>query len=176
VFGFFYRACVAFPFLLRWMRKGEIERLRSKTTEKLVAETKVQLDGWLYRFLGLHEKDGALLRDEDFLTLCVEAMREHFRQGIDGHMEEWRVMTAKDIRFDLGGIRRDLPVHLWYGWYDGNVSWRVGEAIAEAMGENAKLYVRDEAHLSMVAGRGEPRGDSEEDVRACVRAGFEKAA
>jgi hypothetical protein len=28
------------PFLLRRMRKGEIERLRSKTTEKLMAETR----------------------------------------------------------------------------------------------------------------------------------------
>jgi pimeloyl-ACP methyl ester carboxylesterase len=73
----FYQVCVGLPFLLRWMRKGEIERLRSKTTEKVVAETRTQLDGWLYRFLGPHEKDGALLRDENFLTLCVEAMREH---------------------------------------------------------------------------------------------------
>lgn len=137
------------------MRKGETERLRSKTTEKVVAETRAQLDGWLYRFLGPHDKDGALLRDEDSLTLCVEAMREHFRQGLDGHVEEWRVMTAKDIDFDLGEIRRDLPVRLWYGRYDGNVSWRVGEAIAEAMGENAKLHLRDEAHLSMNAGHGE---------------------
>jgi hypothetical protein len=62
-------------------------------------------------------------------------------------MEEWRAMTAKDIGFDLGETRRDLPVHLWYG--------RVGEAIAEAIGENAKLHIRDESHLSMIAGRGE---------------------
>jgi hypothetical protein len=77
------------------------------------------------------------------------------QQGIDGHMEEWRAMTAKDIGFDLGETRRDLPVHLWYGRYDGSVSWRVGEAIAEAIGENAKLHIRDESHLSMIAGRGE---------------------
>jgi hypothetical protein len=70
-------------------------------------------------------------------------------------MEEWRVMTVKDVRFDLGEIRRDLSMHLWYGKYDGNVSWRVGEAIAEAMDTNAKLHVRDEAHLNMIAGRGE---------------------
>lgn len=150
----FYRVCGAFPFLLRWMRAAEIERLKSRTTEKFVAETKAQPDGWLYRFLGPHDKDGALLEDEAFLTLCVEAMREHYRQGIDGHMEEWRVMTARDIGFDLGEIRRDLPLHLWYGRYDGSVSWRVGEAIAEAIGGNARLYIRDEAHLSMIAGRG----------------------
>jgi len=151
----FYQFCGYLPFLLRWMRAGEIKRLESKTTEKFVADTKAQLDGWLYRFLGPHDKDGDLLRDGDFLTLCVEAMREHFSQGIDGHMEEWRVMTAKDIGFDLGEVRRDLPVHLWYGKYDRSVSWRVGEAIAEAIGSNAKLYLRDEAHLSMIAGRGE---------------------
>ncbi|GAB7333776.1 hypothetical protein MBLNU13_g05299t2 [Cladosporium sp. NU13] len=86
----FYRICVAFPFLLRWMRVGEIKRLQSMTTEKFVADTKVQLDGWLCRLLAPDDKDAALFRDEDFLTLCVEAMREHFRQGIDGHMEEWR--------------------------------------------------------------------------------------
>jgi hypothetical protein len=52
--------------------------------------------------------------------------------------------------FDLGEIRRDLPVHLWYGRHDGSV---LGEAIAVAIIANAKLYVRDEAHLSMIAGR-----------------------
>lgn len=64
-------------------------------------------------------------------------------------------MTARDIGYDLGKVRRDLPVQLWYGKYDGSVSWRVGEAIAETIGGNAKLYLRDEAHLSMIAGRGE---------------------
>lgn len=64
-------------------------------------------------------------------------------------------MTVKDIGFDLGEVRRDLPVYLWYGRQDGSVSWRVGEAITEAIGGNAKLYVRDEGHLSMIAGRGE---------------------
>lgn len=64
-------------------------------------------------------------------------------------------MTAKDIRFDLGKIRRDLPVHLWYGRYDGNISWRMGEAVNEAIGGNAELHLRYEAHLSMIAGRGE---------------------
>jgi pimeloyl-ACP methyl ester carboxylesterase len=137
------------------MRAGEIRSLESKTTEKFVADTKAQLDGWLYRLLAPSDKDAALFRNDDFLTLCVEAMREQFRQGIEGHMEEWRVMTAKDIGFDLSEIRRDLPVHLWYGRYDGSVSWRVGEAIAKAIGGNAKLYLRDEAHLSMIAGRGE---------------------
>ena len=125
------------------------------TTEKFVADMKAQLDGWLYRLLAPDDKDVALFRDEGFLTLCVEAMREHFRQGIEVHMEEWRVMTAKDIGFDLGELRRDLPVHLWYGRQDGSVSWRVGEAIAEEIGRNAKLHIRDEAHLSMIAGRGE---------------------
>ena len=151
----FYQVCSRLPFLLRWMRASEIKRLQSMTTEKFVADTKVQLDGWLYRLLAPNDKDAALFRDEGFLTLCVEVMREHFKQGIVGHMEEWRVMTAKDIGFDLGEVRRDLPVHLWYGMQDGSVSWRVGEAIAEAIGGNAKLYVRDEAHLSMIAGRGE---------------------
>lgn len=151
----FYQICSRSPFLLRWMRAGEIKRLQSITTERFVADTEIQLVGWLYRLLAPNDKDAALFRDEDFLTLCVEAMREHFRQGIEGHMEEWRVMTSKNIGFDMGEVRRDLPVHLWYGRQDGSVSWRVGEATAEAIGGNAKLYVRDEAHLSMIAGRGE---------------------
>jgi hypothetical protein len=51
----------------------------------------------LHRFLGSRDEDGALLRDGDFLPPCVEAVREQFRQGLDAHMEEWRIMTAKDI-------------------------------------------------------------------------------
>jgi hypothetical protein len=55
------------------MRKGEIERLRSKRTEKLVAESRAQLDGWLYRFYGPHEKGsffGAKVISLCALKLC----------------------------------------------------------------------------------------------------------
>lgn len=151
----FYQICRNVPFLLRRFRTKEVQKLESKPTEKFVAETKAQLDGWLYRLLGPHDKDGELLRDEAFLGLCVEAMREHFRQGVDGHMEEWKVMTANEIGFNLGEVRGDLPVYLWYGTHDTSVSWRVGEAIAGAIGENAQLFVKDEAHLSLISGCGE---------------------
>lgn len=151
----FYQICRNVPFLLRWFRTQEVQKLESKPIEKFIAETKAQLDGWLYRLLGPHDKDGELLRDEAFLALCVEAMREHFRQGVEGHMDEWRVMTADEIGFDLGEVRRDLPVHLWYGRHDTSVSWRVGEAIAGAIGENAQLIIKDEAHLSLISGCGE---------------------
>jgi pimeloyl-ACP methyl ester carboxylesterase len=151
----FYQICARLPFLLYWLRASEVKKLESKSTERFVADTRAQLDGWLYRLLGPHAKDGDLLRDESFLAVCVEAMREHFRQGVDGHMEEWRVMTAGDNGFDLREVRRDLPVHLWYGRFDTSVSWKVGEAIAEIVGSNAKLFVRDEAHLSLISGRGE---------------------
>lgn len=43
----FYQVCVAASFLLRRMRAGEIERLRSKMTEQVAAEARAQLDGWL---------------------------------------------------------------------------------------------------------------------------------
>jgi pimeloyl-ACP methyl ester carboxylesterase len=151
----FYQLCGNFPILLRWFRASEVKKLEGKPTEKYVAETKGQLDGWLYQFLGPHDKDGELLRDEGFLEVCVEAMREHFRQGVEGHMEERRVMTSRDLGFELREVRRDLPVQLWYGRFDTSVSWKVGEAIAEMLGDNAKLCVRDEAHLSLIAGCGE---------------------
>lgn len=77
----FYRICVAFPFLLSWMRAGEIKRLQSMTTEKFVTYTKAQLDGWLYRLLAPNDKDAAMFRDEDFLDAVRGSHARTFQAG-----------------------------------------------------------------------------------------------
>lgn len=120
--------------------------------EQFVADTKKQGDGVGFRLLGPHEKDRALFQDESFLAFLYEGMQEHFRQGIDSHMEEWRILFSRDLGFDLAQVRAELPVQLWYGKYDASVSWRVGEAIKAAMGGRPQLNTRDQAHWSLVLG------------------------
>ena len=67
-------------------------------------------------------------------------------------MVEYKTMTASELGFKLEDIRADLPIDLWYGKEDASVSWQVGEALTKVLGESAKLFVRDEAHLSLAFG------------------------
>lgn len=104
------------------------------------------------RFVGLAAKDAALLRDDQFLAFVYEAAREGCAHGVEGHMVEYEVMTASDLGFELEDIRADLPIDLWYGRKDASVDLRVGEALARALDGKARLFVREEAHLSLVLG------------------------
>ena len=78
------------------------------------------------RFIGPAAKNAALLQDDHFLTVVHEAAREDCAHGVEGHMVEYEVMTASKLGFELEDIRADLPIDLWYGKEDVNVSWRVG--------------------------------------------------
>lgn len=148
----FFQIGRQFPFLLRKFRTQELKKNTSKPVEQVVADTKKQLNGVAIQYLGPHEKDRALLLDDSFLAFCCDAMQEHFKQGVESHMEEWRVLVSSDMGFELDQVRAELPVQLWYGKYDASVSWRVGEAIKAAMGGRPQLNIRDQAHLSLVLG------------------------
>lgn len=149
---FFFQTCRAFPFLLRWFRTSELKQNEGKPVDEFVARTRKQLDSWLIHILGPHEKDLALFRDDGFLAFVCDVMREHYKQGVDPHMDELRLLTTSDLGFKLEEVRPDLPVYLWYGRYDSSVSVRVGEAIKASLGCKAQLNVRDEAHMSLALG------------------------
>jgi pimeloyl-ACP methyl ester carboxylesterase len=147
-----FSAFKLFPFLLRWSRAGTLKQIRTETAEKFIATTKSQLGAWYMRFLGPATKDAALLRDDQFLALVYEAAKEGCAHGVKGHKVEYKTMTTSELGFELEEIRADLPIDLWYGKEDASVSWRVGEALAKVLGERARLFVRDEAHLSLAFG------------------------
>jgi pimeloyl-ACP methyl ester carboxylesterase len=147
-----FRAFKLFPFLLRWSRAGTIKQIQTETADDFISKTKAQLRAWYMRFVGPTAKDAVLLQDEQFLALVYEAAREGCTHGVEGHMVEYETMTASDLGFEVEDIRADLPIDLWYGKEDAGVSWRVGEALAKMLGGKARLFVRDEAHLSLVFG------------------------
>ena len=147
-----FNAFKLFPFLLRWSRAGTLRQIQTETAETFIANTKSQLGAWYMRFLGPAAKDAALLQDDQFLALVYEAAREGCTYGVEGHMVEYKTMTASELGFKLEDIRADLPIDLWYGKEDASVSWQVGEALTKVLGESAKLFVRDEAHLSLAFG------------------------
>lgn len=88
--------------------------------------------------------------DPEFLNMMVDFNREHFRQGVDGFMEEGRVLTS-DWGFRLEDIRPSIPIQLWYSKKDTNVPISMGEDIAARLGPGRDLHVlEDETHMELV--------------------------
>lgn len=148
-----YKFHTTFPFVLRYFQDKAVAYIKDTPTEKFVQETKAKVrswQNWPWRLIMPSNKDLALLQDENFLTLTYDALQESNRQGVEGFMGEWRVMTSRNLGFELEDVRKDLPVQLWYGRQDANVPWKIGEETAKRLGNNAQLYLKDEAHLSLI--------------------------
>lgn len=142
--GFMY-----FPALVRWAQHRVISILRRLPNEKIVEMTNSRLSKLSYKWLSPNEKAIGALKDPEFITLMLEFYREHYKQGVDGHMEEGRVLTS-DLGFCVEDIRSSVPIQLWYGKQDTNVPLRMGEAIATRLSSRPDFYVKDETHLSLV--------------------------
>ncbi|KAG8160036.1 hypothetical protein KVR01_010673 [Diaporthe batatas] len=97
-----------------------------------------------------HPADAGTARREDYpdmvrLFLC--SAREAVAQGWDGFLDETQVLS-KEPGFRVEDTRADLPVQIWCGTDDTNVSPKVGEEIVQRLraGGNSK------AELHMMAG------------------------
>ena len=97
--------------------------------------------------MGVPEMDRKVMADPDTMLAVITSVREHFRQGVDGCLEEGRITTSH-LGFDLRDIKRNL--RLWYGREDTDVPAAIGEEIARQLGENATLRLEDATHLSLV--------------------------
>lgn len=147
-----FKAFMYFPALVRWFQKRVVSILYSLPPEKMAELVSGRLSRRSYSWLGPSEKDMARLRDPEFLTMLIGFYREHYRQGVDGHMEDGRVLTS-DLGFRVEDIRSSLPIQLWYSRQDTNVPLRIGEAIATRLSSPPDLHVvEDETHLSLVLG------------------------
>jgi len=100
-----------------------------------------------WSLLGVPEMDRKVMTDPDMMLAVITSVREHFRQGVDGCLEEGRVTTSS-LGFDLRDVKRN--VRLWYGRQDTDVPAAIGEEIARQLGENATLRLEDATHLSLV--------------------------
>jgi hypothetical protein len=91
-----------------------------------------------------------IMSDPMSLNMLLDFYREHYKQGIDGHMQEGRILTS-DWGFRLEDIRSDLPIQLWYSKKDSNVPFQMGEVIAGRLGSRPKFFVKEqETHLKLV--------------------------
>ena len=111
-----------------------------------------------------HPADAGTARRADYpdmvrLFLC--SAREAVAQGWDGFVDESAVLS-KDPGFRVQDIRADLPVQLWCGTDDTNVSPKAGEETAQRLraGGNAKVELHVEA--------GETHGSTQVKYRRSV--------
>lgn len=76
----------------------------------------------------------------DWVRLFLESAREAVAQGWEGFLDD-STLLSKDPGFRVEDIRADLPVQLWCGTDDTNVSPRAGEEIARRLraGGNTKV-------------------------------------
>lgn len=140
--------------LRRWGARKAMTKYNSMSCEDYVKTSRKQITSWWVHLLSRpHDKDLAIFRDDALFEYSYDLLQENCRRadGVDGMVEDWRVMTTEDLGFKLQDIRRDLPIQLWYGKYDTSVSWHVGEDLKRRLhGDKVELHVRDETHLSML--------------------------
>lgn len=136
-----------FPFIIRLLQRRVVSFLNSMPNEKIVDLVGKKLSGRTSRWIS---PDLQSLKDPASLNMILDLYREHYKQGVDGHMEEGRVLTS-DWEFDLGDVREDVPIQLWYSRKDSNVPSRMGEAIAARLKGKPEFYMKEkETHLNLV--------------------------
>ncbi|TID00151.1 hypothetical protein CH35J_006217 [Colletotrichum higginsianum] len=142
-----FKGLMYFPAIIRWLQTKVMAVLNSVSNEKMVELVR---DGLSKKSYSWASPDLPTLRDPEVLTMMLDSYREHYKQGVDGHMEDGRVLTS-DWGFRLEDMRSSIPIQLWYSKKDTNVPFRMGEAIASRLSSPPDFYVKeDETHLNLV--------------------------
>lgn len=81
----------------------------------------------------------------DMVRLFIQSSRQAICQGWQGFMDDSAILSA-DPGFQVEHVRADLPVQLWCGTDDTNVSPKVGEETAQRLraGGNQKVELHME--------------------------------
>ncbi|EME45891.1 hypothetical protein DOTSEDRAFT_70052 [Dothistroma septosporum NZE10] len=134
------------PWLFRWhARNWPVNRTQLSEEERLETWIKdiespstppKDLEAWA-------ASDGV-----DFLRLSLVTGREFVKDGYDTLVQDAKLLGSK-WEFRVEDIRSDLPMHLWFGKQDKNVSGYHGVEIAKRFRGEAKLHYLDETHLSL---------------------------
>ena len=119
----------------------ELERMAAADLERIAHDpSKVLSDDW-----GLAEADRAVLADVRIQTVMGEMMREAFRNGVWGWVDD-DLAFLQPWGFDVGEVQ--VPVEVRYGAKDVLVPAAHGEWLARHV-PNAEVTVEDEAgHLA----------------------------
>ncbi|KAJ6436047.1 hypothetical protein O9K51_11422 [Purpureocillium lavendulum] len=144
---FTFTGLIYFPFIIRWLQNKVVRLLDKMTNEKLVEAVQGKLSDKSASWLG---SDLMILKDPESFSTMLDLYREHFKQGVDGYMEDGYVLT-RDWGFRLEDIPASIPIQLWYSRKDINVPLHMGEAIAARLRYPPDFYVEeDETHLNLV--------------------------
>ncbi|KAH8895956.1 alpha/beta-hydrolase [Thozetella sp. PMI_491] len=92
--------------------------------------------------------DAEIFKDDDNIRVMLQCGREAFAQGYDGALQDAK-LDCTNFGFRVEDIRKDLPVHLWYGKKDVWVPPIHGKQIAARLGDNAHLHLEDATHLTI---------------------------
>lgn len=143
-----FQSFIYCPALVRWVHNQVVTVLNTMSNEKIAKMTQAGLQTRSAKWFGPSQKDASILNDTELPKFILEFYREHYKQGVDGFMEDGRVLTS-DLGFRLEDIRPSLPVQLWYGKQDNNVPLSMGQEMAKRL-VSANLFIKDETHLSLV--------------------------
>jgi pimeloyl-ACP methyl ester carboxylesterase len=99
------------------------------------------------RSKNLPEPDKKIMLDPNKIPLYVELMAEPFRNGIDGVVQDIKLLS-KDWGFDLKDIPPSIKVYLWHGELDTSVPIRMGRLLCESIPNCTGKFYSNEAHLS----------------------------
>ena len=138
-----------FPWVVRLVARISAAQLNNpKLSDDAFVEVLQKKMSSRFRLNKVPSKDLEILSDTDTMKSFLASTREHFRQGTDAWMDEFRLVTSP-AGFDLGAVR--VPVQLWYGRQDINVPLSIGEEIARRLPAGvAEMHVEDETHISLV--------------------------
>lgn len=144
-----FQGLLHFPAIVRWLGNRAITALEKLPNEKIIEVAARHYAKPSSRWFS-NSKDVDILKDPEFLEMVLIFNREHYKQGVEGFMEDGRVLTS-DFGFRLQDIRPSLPIQLWYSRADTNVPLRMGEAIADRLSSRPDFHIlEDETHMSLV--------------------------
>jgi pimeloyl-ACP methyl ester carboxylesterase len=136
-----------FPWIIRLLQKKVVSVLNTTPNEQVIKQIEGKVTERTAKFVG---PDVVYLLEPERMATMLDLYREHYKQGIEGYMEDGRVMTT-DWGFDLKDIPADVAVQLWYSKKDTNVPFQIGEAIRSRLSSPPEFHVvEDETHLQLV--------------------------
>ena len=136
-----------FPWITRLLQKKAASVLNTMPNEKIIEQIGGRVTERTARFVG---PDLMYLLEPERMGTMLDLYREHYKQGIEGYMEDGRVMTT-DWGFDLKDIPAELPIQLWYSKKDTNVPFQMGEAIRSRLSSPPEFHIDEhETHLQLV--------------------------
>lgn len=138
---------IYFPWIVRMLQRKVAKVLSTTSNEQAIKKYEGKITERTAKLVG---PDVIYLLEPERMGTMLDLYREHYKQGIEGYMEEGRVMTTH-WGFDLNDIPAEIPVQLWYSKKDTNVPFQMGEVIRSRLSSPPELHVVEhETHLQLV--------------------------